>query len=922
VDLVSNSITGTARSPIGDILPGRCVDMSVAPNGGGQFLYIDKTIVQSNGTFVFDLTGKFVLLKGQQININLWDDPDGNPAGNQTSYSPYNGIPFLEAMIEHNWIQCHNFPANTDVSIGIQGGKTANFTIKTDANGYYMAIGSTYWSGYSLRRGDAIQASCGGQQASNMVIQNLHAVADADTNIITGNAFTPGGTPAPLSGRGISIGIYNQWGQSNIYNGNTTVNANGSFSLNTGAFDLKAGQKIFLSLTDSTGGSQGNKTDTAPYNGMHLFSASLNNNSIQGLDFPGNSPLTLSINSNPALTAVIQVDGNGNFNKNVHNFQYLLKAGDVITILYGAEIYGAAKVLSYTIPSLTASVDTANNVISGVAPEFAGKSLQITVFSSSIQVLYQTTVSVNSDGSFSITIDFDLVPGQGIVISAPDTYAGITIYNGVPSIEGSVSQIHYFDGSLKTRYDIYTWPDSNAVIDSITVTGPNGPLPYTKNDFSHDLYDYRSYWMDVNGSPEIGIYTFTVKSGSLTVTVQDTQSINREIPNPELVLPAANATLYSKTPVFEWSPVSYPNTQIYYRLVIDDMTGYRVVSTSRNSGMLSYAVPQYVLKPGQTYRFQVRASDNDIWTNIQNEGRSEWRTFTMGTSLQLAATFDGLGLWIYNSDSATWTRVSSANPENMIYSGSTLYADFGASLGLYKLDGAAWTQLTSANPENMATSDSTLYVDFGASYGLYKWDGALWTQLTSAKPENMAASGSTLYVDFGASYGLWNWNGSAWSQLTTANPGNMVTSGSTLYVDFGAAYGLYKWDGASWTQLTSTSPENMVTSGSTLYVDFGAAYGLWNWNGASWAQLTPANPENMVTSSGSTLYVDFGAAYGLYKWDGASWAQLTLIDPKNMVTSGSSLCVDFGAAYGLNKWNGSIWSQLTGASPVIMAASN
>ena len=96
------------------------------------------------------------------------------------------------------------------------------------------------------------------------------------------------------------------------------------------------------------------------------------------------------------------------------------------------------------------------------------------------------------------------------------------------------------------------------------------------------------------------------------------------------------------------------------------------------------------------------------------------------------------GLWIYNSGTTAWLQVSSTNPENMIYSGSTLYADFGAS-GLHKFDGAAWTQLTTANPENMVASDSTLYVNFGAS-GLYKWGGAAWSQLTGSNPVIMAVS--------------------------------------------------------------------------------------------------------------------------------------------------------------------------------------
>jgi hypothetical protein len=292
-------------------------------------------------------------------------------------------------------------------------------------------------------------------------------------------------------------------------------------------------------------------------------------------------------------------------------------------------------------------------------------------------------------------------------------------------------------------------------------------------------------------------------------------------------------------------------------------------------------------------------------------------TVTQAGTESLAASFVGSWLWIYNSGAAAWSQISSTNPENMIYSSSALYADFGASYGLYKWDGAAWTQLTTANPENMVTSDSTLYVDF-AALGLYKWDGAAWSQLTSANPENMVTSGSTLYVDF-AALGLYKWDGAAWAQLTTVKPENMVTSGSTLYVDFGASYGLYKWDGTSWSQLTAANPENMVSAGSTLYADFGAL-GLYKWDGAAWAQLTPLKPEKMVTS-GSTLYVDFGASYGLYRWDGAAWSQLTTADPENMVASGSILYVDFGAL-GLYKWDGAAWSQLTGSNPVIMAVSN
>ena len=282
----------------------------------------------------------------------------------------------------------------------------------------------------------------------------------------------------------------------------------------------------------------------------------------------------------------------------------------------------------------------------------------------------------------------------------------------------------------------------------------------------------------------------------------------------------------------------------------------------------------------------------------------------------LAASFVGSGLWIHNSGNAAWLQVSSINPENMIYSGSTLYADFGAS-GLYKFnDAAAWTQLTPSNPENMAASGSALYADFGAS-GLYKFDATAWTQLTPSNPENMVAAGSLLYADFGAS-GLYKFDVTAWSQLTSADPENMVAAGLTLYADFGVS-GLYKLDGTGWTQLTSVDPENMVASDSALYVDFGVSNGLYKWDGAAWTQLTSANPGKMVVS-GSILYVDFGAL-GLYQWNGSSWTPLTSAHPENMVAVGSTLYADFGAS-GLYKWDGTAWSQLTGSNPVIMAVSN
>jgi hypothetical protein len=288
--------------------------------------------------------------------------------------------------------------------------------------------------------------------------------------------------------------------------------------------------------------------------------------------------------------------------------------------------------------------------------------------------------------------------------------------------------------------------------------------------------------------------------------------------------------------------------------------------------------------------------------------------FTIEKPELLAASFAGSGLWVYNSYNATWMNINPITPENMVYSGLTLYASFGG-YGLWKWDGTAWAPLTWANPESMVTSDSALYADFGV-LGLWKWDGAVWILLTWASPERMMTSGSALYASC-SGLGLWKWDGTAWAQLTPTNPENMVTAGPALYADFGGQ-GLWRWDGTAWTPVTRTNPENMVTAGSTLYGDFGAS-GLWKRDGTVWVQLSPANPENMVTS-GSSLYADFGGS-GLWKYDVAGLIQLSPANPENMVTSGPTLYADFGEI-GLWRWNGTAFSILTASSPDKMAGSN
>jgi hypothetical protein len=200
----------------------------------------------------------------------------------------------------------------------------------------------------------------------------------------------------------------------------------------------------------------------------------------------------------------------------------------------------------------------------------------------------------------------------------------------------SVTNLHYSDGSFYTLLVVQigagiaaTIPDD---IHSITVTGPSGELPCTKEDFTY-IPQWRNFYTLIPGSPQIGVYTFTVTGGTSSVTLTDTQDINRDIPVPDsdTLSPAQGAVLTSTTPTFSWGPVEYPGIPLYYRLEILDRSGWRVFYTSRERDMLSCTVPEGILKLGETYKWYVQVSDDSDWVKAQNRSHSESLALTMAS---------------------------------------------------------------------------------------------------------------------------------------------------------------------------------------------------------------------------------------------------------------------------------------------------
>jgi imidazolonepropionase-like amidohydrolase len=207
---------------------------------------------------------------------------------------------------------------------------------------------------------------------------------------------------------------------------------------------------------------------------------------------------------------------------------------------------------------------------------------------------------------------------------------------------GNVMQVRQPDNSLSTYIEIIFhehFPHQlPSEVDSIrvTITDSQGHTSALKLPPYTYFEQFRDFWFSLPGPPALGKYTFIVKSKDLIMTAHDFQMVNRKIPLPDVqsFSPVEGQTLTARAPVFRWAPVEYPDAAIYYRLVIEDLSGSRVFETERVPNMIVCTVPEGVLKPGQTYRYRVRVLDNAGWVEIQNRSDSPWVTINMAEALE------------------------------------------------------------------------------------------------------------------------------------------------------------------------------------------------------------------------------------------------------------------------------------------------
>ncbi len=198
-------------------------------------------------------------------------------------------------------------------------------------------------------------------------------------------------------------------------------------------------------------------------------------------------------------------------------------------------------------------------------------------------------------------------------------------------VKGAVYHVQRPDRSSWTYLDVVVGEDFPGQmpgdVDSITVTGPSGPLPLDRDDFTYNL-QAGDLWAALPGPPQVGSYRFKVRSGRSIGTAEDVQSSLRSIPIPDTgsLRPARGETLTCRKPSFSWAAAEEGGA-LYYLIEIMDAEGRTVYRTDYVRDMLSLRLPPDVLEAGQDYLWRVRVADASDWVKVNNRSQTPWLRF-------------------------------------------------------------------------------------------------------------------------------------------------------------------------------------------------------------------------------------------------------------------------------------------------------
>jgi hypothetical protein len=267
--------------------------------------------------------------------------------------------------------------------------------------------------------------------------------------------------------------------------------------------------------------------------------------------------------------------------------------------------------------------------------------------------------AVDSDGDL---FDDDYELSMGTEPGNPASYPSIPVTGFVQHVvEADDTSRTYFEVTIGEGF-LGTLPGSIGI--EVTRTDPGGTTAVIPLPAYEYLSQWRDFFWDLPGEPDLGVYTFNVTYGIYSGSDVDYQYTIRYLPEPSAgsFAPAGGQTITSSTPSFSWDAIDYtppadePNPPIYYRLEVSTAPGSgRVFASSYVYDMTSYTLPAGVLTPGETYYWRVRFVDGAGWLNYMNRRNGQWRSFTMASNLTHAAVpaidGDGWGVLSYNRPS-------------------------------------------------------------------------------------------------------------------------------------------------------------------------------------------------------------------------------------------------------------------------------
>jgi len=251
-------------------------------------------------------------------------------------------------------------------------------------------------------------------------------------------------------------------------------------------------------------------------------------------------------------------------------------------------------------------------------------------------------------------------PTHGINFQLSSTYR----------ITPSIMNVRQPDGSFETYVEVEIsdfpgiLPDD---IESLTVSGPAGFNPLSKDDFTF-YPQWNTFFVSLDGSPPTGVYTAEVDGWAGRLAATEYQYNVRTLPFVDQTQssPADGSTISAATPIFTWQPVDYPeDIAIFYRLEIyDDLTGNRVFASKRRHNFHFLTLPAGILNTNGTYRWRVRVVDDKEWAKVQNRSNSAWSYFTVADALDFpgaspAVDLDGFGV-------VTWSTQRGSDVENWV----------------------------------------------------------------------------------------------------------------------------------------------------------------------------------------------------------------------------------------------------------------